>query len=100
MKTDLTFRNLSPRDCVPVQFDDVTYDLPLGENLAAALLSVGVTSFRNTPVSNSPRGPFCMMGACFDCQVSIDGVITQACMTQVAENMVIRRPNYEAWDDL
>jgi len=83
-----------------VQFDGVTYDLPLGENLAAALLSVGVTSFRKTPVSNSPRGPFCMMGACFDCQVSIDGVITQACMTQVSENMVVNRPNYEAWDDL
>lgn len=100
MKTDLTFRNLAPRDCVPVQFDGVTYALPLGENLAAALLSVGVTSFRKTPVSNSPRGPFCMMGACFDCQVSIDGVITQACMTQVSENMVVNRPNYEAWDDL
>ena len=100
MKTDLAFRNLAPRDCVPVQFDGVTYDLPLGENLAAALLSVGVTTFRKTPVSDSPRGPFCMMGACFDCQVSIDGVITQACMTQVSENMVIGRPNYEAWDDL
>lgn len=100
MKTDLAFHKLASSDCVPVQFDGVTYNLPLGENLAAALLVAGVTSFRNTPVTNSPRGPFCMMGACFDCQISIDGIIKQACMTQVTENMVIRRPNYEAWDEL
>ncbi|WP_371815646.1 (2Fe-2S)-binding protein [Novosphingobium sp. SG751A] len=28
---------------------------------------------RRTPVTHSPRAPFCMMGACFECLVQIDG---------------------------
>jgi len=77
---------------VPVTFDGRALHLPDGANLAAALLAAGVDVFRQTPVSGAPRGPFCMMGACFDCLVEIDGVVRQACMVEVAAGLAIRGP--------
>lgn len=63
-----------------------------GETVAAALLAAGLRSFRATPVSGSPRAPWCMMGVCFDCLVEIDGLASrQACMVAVAEGMRVRR---------
>lgn len=79
----------APADLVRVTFRGQVVDLPAGENLAAALLAAGVTVFRNTPVSGAPRAPFCMMGACYDCLVEIDGTTRQACMLEVSEGMVI-----------
>jgi predicted molibdopterin-dependent oxidoreductase YjgC len=63
-----------------------------GDTLAAALLAAGVEAFRSTPVSGAPRAPYCMMGACFECLVDVDGhPAVQACMTQVRDGMVVRR---------
>jgi predicted molibdopterin-dependent oxidoreductase YjgC len=76
-----------------VRFDGQDLLLADGANLAAALLEAGVIRFRQTMVSGAPRGPFCMMGACFDCLVLIDGVSRQACMTEVTEGMDISDPN-------
>jgi hypothetical protein len=89
------FRELTPaadQNLVDVRFGAQALRLPLGANLAAALLVAGVTPFRQTPVSGAPRGPFCMMGACFDCLVEIDGVTRQACMLAVTEGMEIDMP--------
>ncbi|MDX5401247.1 MAG: (2Fe-2S)-binding protein [Rhodobacterales bacterium] len=72
--------------------DGQALDLPEGANLAAALLGAGVTVFRATRVSGAPRAPFCMMGACFDCLIEVEGVTRQACMMQVSEGMVLTRP--------
>lgn len=77
---------------VEVIFDGQSYALPEGANLAAALLAAGVHSLRETPVSGAPRAPFCMMGACFDCLVEIDGETRQACMTDVSAGLVVQRP--------
>ena len=84
----------SEQPLVNVCFDGTVFKLPDGMNLAAALMSAGVTVIRHTPVSNSPRGPYCMMGACYDCLVEIDGSTQQACMTNVREGLVINRVNY------
>lgn len=63
-----------------------------GDSVAAALLAAGVADCRDTPVRGVPRGPFCMMGVCFDCLVTIDGQPNrQACMTPVRECMVVLR---------
>lgn len=63
-----------------------------GDTVAAALMIAGVTSLRDTPVSGRPRGPFCLMGSCFDCLVEIDGIPNrQACMVEVTEGMTVRR---------
>lgn len=93
MPADAPFIALNrPERLVPVQLDGKELMLPEGENLAASLLAAGVRSFRETPVSGAPRAPFCMMGACFDCLVEIDGIQHQACMLSVTEGMDITRP--------
>lgn len=76
-----------------VTLDGAPLDLPAGANLAAALLAAGVAVFRHTPVSGAPRGPFCMMGACYDCLLDIDGVTRQACMAEVREGLALSRPD-------
>jgi predicted molibdopterin-dependent oxidoreductase YjgC len=61
-----------------------------GDSVAAALLAAGCTVLRTTPVSGTPRAPYCMIGACFDCLVTIDGVGSrQACLARVREGMAI-----------
>jgi D-hydroxyproline dehydrogenase subunit gamma len=80
------------RPLVPVTLDGVRLDLPEGANLAAALLGAGIDRFRAKPVSGAPRGPFCMMGACFDCLIEVDGVTRQACMMQVQAGLLLSRP--------
>lgn len=84
---------------VPVRFAGEVLMLPEGANLAAALLAAGVTVLRHTPVSGAPRAPFCMMGACFDCLIEIDGVVRQACMIEVAEGLEITRPQEASPDE-
>lgn len=65
-----------------------------GDTVAAALLAANIGRFRDTPVSGSPRAPYCMMGACFDCLVKIDGIPNrQACMTLVTDGMVVEKQN-------
>ena len=88
------FLELSPdANRVPVRFAGDTLMLPEGANLAAALLAAGVTVLRHTPVSGAPRAPFCMMGACFDCLIEVEGVARQACMMEVTEGLDIARPH-------
>jgi predicted molibdopterin-dependent oxidoreductase YjgC len=61
------------------------------DTVAAALLAHGLDACRSTPVSGSPRGPYCMMGVCYDCLVEIDGMPNrQACMTPVRQGMSVR----------
>lgn len=63
-----------------------------GDTVAAALLAAQCRMLRNTPVSGAPRGPFCMMGACYECLVEIGGETVQACQVRVTEGLSIRSP--------
>ena len=61
-----------------------------GDTVSAALLASGLDARRETAVSGAPRLPYCMMGVCFDCLVTIDGVGNrQGCLTPVSEGMRI-----------
>jgi D-hydroxyproline dehydrogenase subunit gamma len=85
---------------IDFEFEGTAYRAFAGGSVAAALLGVGVTAFRHTPVSGSLRGPFCLMGACFDCLVEIDGEPNQqACMIQLREGMRITRMRLEPLDE-
>jgi D-hydroxyproline dehydrogenase subunit gamma len=76
---------------IDIWFNDKPLSVQGGRSVAAALLAAGVSRFRATPVSGAPRGPFCMMGACFECLVEIDGVPSrQSCMVEVKAGMHIR----------
>jgi D-hydroxyproline dehydrogenase subunit gamma len=61
-----------------------------GDTVAAALLLAGHNAFRHTMRSGAPRGPYCGMGVCFDCLVTINGQPSrQACLVRAEEGMVI-----------
>jgi predicted molibdopterin-dependent oxidoreductase YjgC len=61
-----------------------------GESVAAVLLAAGLDHCRTTPVSGAPRAPYCMMGVCFECLVTIDGVGNrQACLVPVRAGMTV-----------
>ena len=61
-----------------------------GDTVAAALLAADIKHIRTTPVSGKPRAPYCLMGVCFDCLVTIDGVGSrQACLVPVREGMSV-----------
>ncbi len=77
---------------VTIEFEGRPLAARRGETVAAALLAADHWKFRTTPVSGAARGPFCMMGVCFDCLVEIDGVANrQACMTEVRDGMRVNR---------
>jgi sarcosine oxidase subunit alpha len=61
-----------------------------GDTVSAALLASGLDARRATAVSGAPRLPYCMMGVCFDCLVTIDGVGNrQGCLVPVSAGMKI-----------
>lgn len=75
-----------------VRFEGRDIEAREGDNLAAVLLGAGEFVLRHSPVSDAPRSPFCMMGACFECLIELDGQPgQQACMTIVRDGMDVRR---------
>jgi len=79
-----------PGDAVAVTIDGEPFAARAGDSVAAALLAAGRLACRTTPVTAAQRGPFCLMGACFDCLVSVDGRPNQqGCMIAVAAGMRI-----------
>ena len=59
-----------------------------GDSVAAAMLAAGIGACRTTPVSGARRAPYCLMGVCFDCLVTIDGVGNrQACLVPARAGM-------------
>ena len=76
---------------VPITIDGAPAQARAGDTVAAALLAAGRASCRSTPVSGAPRGPYCMMGVCFECLVEIDGRPNlQSCLVAVAPGMQVR----------
>jgi predicted molibdopterin-dependent oxidoreductase YjgC len=75
---------------IRIWFNDQPLSVPGGRSVAAALLAAGIQRFRATPVSGAPRAPYCMMGACFECLVEIDGVPNrQSCLIEARDGMRI-----------
>jgi predicted molibdopterin-dependent oxidoreductase YjgC len=73
---------------VRITFDGQPLQAREGDSLAAALLASGISTCRTTPVSGSARGPYCLMGVCFECLVVVDGRPNQqACMIPAREGM-------------
>lgn len=79
-------------ELLEIEFEGETVAVPVGISVAAAMLYLDAAPTRNTPVSGAPRAPFCMMGACFECLMDIDGNPNRrACQVEVAAGMRIRR---------
>lgn len=81
------------RAAVTISVDGQTMVARAGDSVAAALLASGRDVRRATAVSGSPRLPYCMMGACFECVVVIDGVASrQGCLVPVRPGMRVEIP--------
>lgn len=84
--------NENKNSLIEIEFDGTVLDALEGEMVASVLMAAGIMNFRDAPVSNTPRGPYCMMGVCFECLVEIDGVgHQQACLVPVRSGMSIKR---------
>ena len=86
------FRRLTDasRPALTILIDGVAFEAREGDSVAAAMLGAGHPTTRASPLSGAPRAPYCLMGVCFECLVTIDGVGNrQACMTAVEPGMRI-----------
>ncbi len=73
-----------------VHVDGKPVSVRAGDSAATAAMLAGLLPSRLTPVSGAPRAPYCMMGVCFECLMTIDGVGSrQACLEPVREGMRI-----------
>ncbi|WP_284394548.1 (2Fe-2S)-binding protein [Devosia yakushimensis] len=78
---------------ITIFIDGVPVPAESGESVAAVLVRQADVFARRTPVSQSKRAPYCMMGVCFECVAEIDGVASvQTCLKTVSDGMQVRRP--------
>lgn len=81
-----------PADGNVLDFEGSQIPFRSGDSVAAALLAAGVSHLRESPVDESARAPYCMMGVCFECLVEIDGRQNQqSCLTRASPGMIIKR---------
>nr|WP_248291241.1 (2Fe-2S)-binding protein [Neoroseomonas marina] len=63
-----------------------------GDTLLTALLAAGAGHLRESEFGDGPRAGFCLMGACQDCWVVVEGMgRVRACATLAAQGMEVRR---------
>lgn len=83
----------APARAISLTLDGRPLQAREGDTLAIALLNAAIVPFRHTALSGAPRAPLCLMGACFDCLVEVDGrPSVQACMVPAREGMQVRLP--------
>lgn len=88
------FRKLNDpgAQALTLTIDGRTVVADVGESVASVLLRQDPPIARTTPVHESPRAPYCMMGVCFECLAIVDGIAsTQTCMVPVREGMRVER---------
>jgi hypothetical protein len=75
---------------IVVVIDGLPFEGRRGDSVATLLLLAGKVACRRSFVSGEPRGPYCMMGVCFECLVRVDGTDgLQACMIPIRPDMRI-----------
>jgi D-hydroxyproline dehydrogenase subunit gamma len=72
-------------ETVTIFIDGDPVEVPNGISLGAVLHGRGPGFRRN--VFGQPRGLYCGMGVCFECQVQINGRLKRACVEPVAEGL-------------
>src|ERR1700757_1243217 len=78
------------RPSVQIFVDGIAVAAREGDTVSAALLASDRDVRRATAVSGAPRLPYCLMGVCFDCLVTVDGVGNrQGCLVPIREGMRI-----------
>jgi sarcosine oxidase subunit alpha len=87
---NLRVAGIDRREMIHIRVNGQSFPAAPGETVLAALTAAGFKVLKKSNVRGEPRGPFCGMGICYECLVTINGVPKQrSCMTEVAENMEI-----------
>jgi len=78
-------------ETVTVTIDGTPRQAWAGQSVTAALVAAGIWPLRRNPVNGQLRGPFCGMGVCLECEVTINGRPgTRSCTAHVTDGMDIR----------
>ena len=75
---------------IPVMIEGEKRDVPVGISVAAAL-SLTANPTTHIAVGGQPRAPFCGMGICQECRVTVNGRRVLACQTLCQPGMTIER---------
>lgn len=86
---------------VTIFVDDRPILARAGEPIAAALLASGIRVCRTMPMAGSRRGPFCAVGRCTDCIMTVDGEPgVRTCVTPVRDGQrVATQRGLGAWEE-
>lgn len=86
------FKTAADVNLIEITVDGQNRSVPEGASVAAALLLTEAVPFRYSLVDQSPRAPYCLMGVCAECLVTIDDQPGQfACRTIVQPGMRVDR---------
>jgi predicted molibdopterin-dependent oxidoreductase YjgC len=87
------FRKLhNPEATITIEIDGIPTSAEAGESVAAVLLRQSEPWTRFTPLSETRRAPYCMMGVCFECLAEVDGVgSVQTCLIPASDGMRVVR---------
>lgn len=81
-----------PGGDLTIWFEGAAIAARAGDSVVVALLAAGIGATRTTALSGSPRGAFCLMGACFECLAVVDGrANVQTCMMPARDGMRVLR---------
>jgi hypothetical protein len=87
---NLRIAGIDRREMISILVNGRSVVVTPGETVLAALTAAGFKTLKKSNVLGEARGPFCGMGICYECLVTINGVPKQrSCMVEVAENMEI-----------
>jgi NADPH-dependent 2,4-dienoyl-CoA reductase/sulfur reductase-like enzyme len=89
MSTPKRFRRRHDSADIDIEVDGARIPARMGESVAAAMLAAGIDAFGRDP-KGAARGPACMMGSCFQCACTIDGVPdARSCRVAATPGMVV-----------
>lgn len=80
------------RPRIMLRLDGKPVEAQRGDTLLTALLAAEAGHLRESEFGDGPRAGFCLMGACQDCWVVVEGRgRVRACATMAEDGMEIRR---------
>ena len=69
---------------IAVRIDGRVVQACAGETIAGVLAAIGQRTLRHTEHRREPRGPYCLMGLCHECLVTVNGQANvRACVTPI-----------------
>lgn len=80
------------RPRITLRLEGAPIEAQQGDTLLTALLAGGGGHLRESEFGDGPRAGFCLMGACQDCWVVVEGLgRVRACATLAQDGMEVRR---------